>query len=71
MEPLQITIPANELEQWLEHIKRGIEPAVKFSDDPAKMQADAYKERGDMLYYLNHRIRAYMPNDEFRDTAGT
>jgi hypothetical protein len=65
MEPLQITIPASELEQWLNHIQRGLEPSVKYSDDPAKMQADAYTERGNMLYYLNHRIRAF--HSAYRD----
>lgn len=59
-EPLQITIPASELEDWLERIAQGLEPSVKFTDDAAKMQADAYKVRGDMLYYLNRRIRAFM-----------
>ena len=63
-EPIQIRIPEAELKQWLEHIKRGLEPSVRYSDDPAKMQSDAYKERGDMLYYINHRIRAFLKETE-------
>jgi len=60
-EPVQITILEDELRDWLKHIEQGLEPSVKFSEDAAKMQADAYNVRGDMLYYLNHRIRNYMP----------
>jgi hypothetical protein len=59
-EPTQIAIPESELTDWLKHIERGLNPSVKFSDDAAKMQAEAYEERGKMLYYLNHRIKAFM-----------
>lgn len=58
-EPLQITIPAAQLEDWLEHIKRGSEPEVTFKEDPNEMLKDAYTVRGRMLYYLNHRIRSF------------
>lgn len=60
VEPTQITIPESELKQWLEHVERGLEPSVKYSDDAAKMQADAYKQRGAMLHYLNHRMRTFV-----------
>lgn len=61
--PVVITIRANELIEWLKHVKKGQEPIVPYDDDPAKMLASAYKERGNILHYLNHRIRAFLPLD--------
>lgn len=58
--PTYRTINEAELIDWLGHIERGLEPQVKYNADPAKMMADAYKERGDMLYYLNHGIRSVL-----------
>lgn len=60
IEPTQITIPESELRQWIEHIEQGLEPSVKYSDDAAKMQSDAYNLRGSMLHYLSNRIRTFV-----------
>lgn len=60
-EIVQVTIPAYMLGEWLKHIEQGLEPSIKFSEDTSKMQAEAYKVRGDMLHYLNHSIRGWMP----------
>lgn len=54
----EVTIPKEELKVWLDHISA--EPAVPYSSDRVLMLQDAYKVRGDTLFYLNHRIRAYL-----------
>ncbi len=58
-----ISIPESELHEWLKHIATGMTPIVKF-DDMEKMKDEAYKRRGEELYYLNHRIRAFLPSNE-------
>lgn len=55
-EPMYRTMEESELREWHEKIKTGLEPKVAYDDDPAKMLAAAYEERGKALYYLNHRI---------------
>lgn len=60
-EPLSITIPKAELINWLEHIENGLNPYVKYKDSKVEMLEDSYKVRGDMLYYLNHRIKSFIP----------
>lgn len=62
--PTFVQIPKSELEEWLKHIASGMTPIVKFDDDAAKMKDEAYKRRGEELYYLNHRIRVFLPSYE-------
>lgn len=62
-EPIEISIAQSQLIDWLNHIKLGAEPKVKFSDNLNEMLEEAYKMRGNELYYLNHRIRSFLPPD--------
>jgi len=59
-----ISIPKAELEGWLSRIESGLVPTVSYNMDSSVMLGDAYKVRGDMLYYLNHRIRTFVWLDE-------
>ena len=62
--PTMITIPEIELRDWLKHVALGMDPTVKFDDDASKMKDEAYKRRGEELYFLNHRIRSFLPSNE-------
>ena len=56
----KFSIPLSELKDWIKHIDKGMQPEIKYSDDPVQMQKDAYDIRGNMLCYLNHRIRSWI-----------
>ena len=59
-EPLAYTITESELREWQRHVREGMEPEVPFNRDNNKMLAAAYELRGNMLYYLNHRLAAIL-----------
>ena len=63
MDEVVIQIPKKELKSWLEKIAEGMNPKVTFSDDQEKMKIEAMKRKDEMLYYINHRIYAFMPNE--------
>jgi hypothetical protein len=58
MEPTLVTIPKSELEEWQRKIKEVMPPEVKYGE-PAEMLKQAYEERGNVLYYLNHRLATF------------
>jgi hypothetical protein len=58
MEPVTITIPKSELEEWQRKIRAVMPPSVPFGEPPDMLKA-AYEERGNVLYYLNHRLSTF------------
>ena len=59
-EPVTYSIAESELREWLRHVREGMEPEVPFKMDNNEMLAAAYELRGNMLYYLNHRLDAIL-----------
>lgn len=59
MQPETVSIPKSELEEWQRKIKAAMPPQVKYGE-PAEMLKQAYEERGNVLYYLNHRLGTFI-----------
>lgn len=63
-EPVIVSIPESELIDWIGHIKTGMNPTVEFNHKSERMLKEAFKQRGDQLYYLKHRIMSYISESE-------
>ena len=59
----KVTIDRRELEIWHARIIEGLEPEVPYSKDPKVMLESAYEARGKTLYYLNHRLLAFIGHE--------
>lgn len=48
-EPLKVSIPADILANWIECLRKGLNPQVGFSGDYSAMLQEAYKLRGEVI----------------------
>ena len=56
--PITISIPLSEIEEWQRRIKEAMPPNVRYGEE-GQMLKQAYEERGNVLYYLNHRLATF------------